>query len=326
MRGKARDSATRCAKGWSTFAGARPFHAVLVRAGMFSLAGSALWSMLPVVVSQEMKRTSLGYGILLGCLGAGSVVGASVLAPLRSRYSVDRIVPVGITLFAIATTGLALLRTLPLTAAAMVLGGVAWITIMSSFNDVCADDASAVDAGAGAGILFAGVPRVAGAGQHGMGRNCEARRRARIVASGGRRDGGGARSGVGNEAGGGPCGCGGCGRGDGNGRINYEQRSGVSEIFLRQIDAVERTHRNVRDEVDAGADLGARLVERKRGGQSGAPPGGQRAAMDLVRCWRPGRPARPRLRGSPPSRVRMRCRVCGRPSYEAVALLAALPH
>jgi MFS family permease len=117
--------------------GARPFHAVLVRSGMFSLAGSALWSMLPVVVSQEMKRTSLGYGILLGCLGAGSVVGASVLAPLRSRYSVDRIVAVGITLFAIATTGLALLRTLPLTAAAMVLGGVAWITVMSSFN-VCA--------------------------------------------------------------------------------------------------------------------------------------------------------------------------------------------
>jgi predicted MFS family arabinose efflux permease len=117
--------------------GARSFHAVLARAGMFSLAGSALWAMLPVVARQEMKSTSLGYGILLGCLGAGSVVGAAVLAPLRSRHSVDKIVAVGVVLFAIATIGLASLKTLALAAPAMLLGGVAWITVMSSFN-VCA--------------------------------------------------------------------------------------------------------------------------------------------------------------------------------------------
>jgi transmembrane secretion effector len=40
-------------------------------------------------------------------------------------------------LFAIATIGLASLRTLALAAPAMLLGGVAWITVMSSFN-VCA--------------------------------------------------------------------------------------------------------------------------------------------------------------------------------------------
>jgi MFS family permease len=117
--------------------GARPFHAVLARAGMFSLAGSALWAMLPVVARQQMKSTSLGYGVLLGCLGAGSVVGAALLAPVRSRHSVDKIVAVGVGLFAVATIGLASLKTLALAAPAMVLGGVAWITVMSSFN-VCA--------------------------------------------------------------------------------------------------------------------------------------------------------------------------------------------
>jgi MFS family permease len=117
--------------------GAKPFHAVLLRAGLFSLAGSALWAMLPVVASQEMKSTSLGYGILLGCLGAGSVIGAAALAPMRSRYPVDRIVALGVGLFAAATIGLALLKTLSLAAPAMIVGGVAWITAMSSFN-VCA--------------------------------------------------------------------------------------------------------------------------------------------------------------------------------------------
>ena len=117
--------------------GAKPFHAVLARAGMFSLAGSALWAMLPVVASQQMRSTSLGYGILLGCLGVGSVIGAAVLAPLRSRYAVDRIVAVGVVFFAAATTGLAFLKTMPLAMPAMVVGGMAWMTVMSSFN-VCA--------------------------------------------------------------------------------------------------------------------------------------------------------------------------------------------
>ncbi len=116
---------------------ARSFHAVLARAGMFALAASALWAMLPVVASREIKSTSLGYGILLGCLGAGSVIGAAMLAPMRTRYSVDRIVAVGVVLFAIATTGLAFVKTLSLAAPAMLLGGVAWMTVMSSFN-VCA--------------------------------------------------------------------------------------------------------------------------------------------------------------------------------------------
>jgi MFS family permease len=117
--------------------GARPFHAVLARAGMFALAASALWAMLPVVASREIKSTSLGYGILLGCLGTGSVIGAAVLAPMRSRYSVDRIVAVGVAMFAIATAGLAFVKTLTLAAPAMLLGGMAWLTVMSSFN-VCA--------------------------------------------------------------------------------------------------------------------------------------------------------------------------------------------
>lgn len=104
---------------------------------MFSLAASALWAMLPVVTKVELKSTSLGYGILLGCLGAGSVVGAAALAPVRSQYSVDRIVSVGVTLFALATVSLAFVKTLAAAMPAMVVGGIAWLTVMSSFN-VCA--------------------------------------------------------------------------------------------------------------------------------------------------------------------------------------------
>jgi MFS family permease len=119
------------------------YHAVLVRAGLFAFAGSALWAMLPVVASSDLARTAMGYGILLGCLGAGSVIGASILAPLRSRYSPDRLVAVGVVLFAAATLALALIHQFAVVAAAMLVGGVAWMTVMSTFN-VCAQMAPPV--------------------------------------------------------------------------------------------------------------------------------------------------------------------------------------
>ncbi|MGD1092103.1 MAG: MFS transporter [Bryobacteraceae bacterium] len=116
------------------------YHAVLVRTGLFAFAGSALWAMLPVVASTEIGTTSLGYGILLGCLGAGSVVGAAILAPLRSRYSPDQLVAAGVLLFGAATMALSLTSRFVPVAVAMLLGGVAWMTVMSTFS-VCAQTA-----------------------------------------------------------------------------------------------------------------------------------------------------------------------------------------
>ena len=110
------------------------YHAVLVRAGLFAFAGSALWALLPVVASAQLGSTSSGYGILLGCLGAGSVIGAAALPALRRRYSPDRLIGGGIALFAAATLGLALIHSFTPVAAAMLAGGMAWITIMSTFN------------------------------------------------------------------------------------------------------------------------------------------------------------------------------------------------
>ncbi len=113
------------------------YHAVLVRVGLFVVAGSALWALLPVVASSQLDSTSLGYGILLGCLGVGSVIGAAMLAPLRRRFSADRTIAAGVILFAATTAALALVKSFTLLSMAMVAGGFAWMTVMSTFN-VCA--------------------------------------------------------------------------------------------------------------------------------------------------------------------------------------------
>jgi MFS family permease len=112
----------------------RALRSLLVRQGTFVLVASALWSLLPVVASREIHGSALAYGILLGCLGAGAVAGAAMLAPLRAKYSSDWIAVSGTLLFAAATTGLALERRFGPLAVAMVAGGVAWMTTMSTFN------------------------------------------------------------------------------------------------------------------------------------------------------------------------------------------------
>ncbi len=113
---------------------APPLDAVLVRVGVFISCGSALWALLPLVARQQLKLESFGYGLLLGCLGFGAVMGAAFLPKVRQRISIDQLVAIATVVFAIATLALAYLHNLTLVCIALVAGGVAWIAIMSSLN------------------------------------------------------------------------------------------------------------------------------------------------------------------------------------------------
>jgi MFS family permease len=108
--------------------------AVLLRTGIFIFGGSALWALLPLVTRQELALDATGYGILLGCLGTGAVVGAFLLPRIEHKLSTDTLLTSAIVLFAFATAGPAYARHFGLLCVVMVVGGVAWITIMSTFN------------------------------------------------------------------------------------------------------------------------------------------------------------------------------------------------
>ena len=107
---------------------------VLVRTGVFALCASALWAMMPLVARVELGLGAFEYGLLLGCLGAGAVLGAFVIAWAKRVASVNLTVILGTLVFAGATAALGYVRIYPLLCAAMVCGGVAWMTTMSSFN------------------------------------------------------------------------------------------------------------------------------------------------------------------------------------------------
>jgi len=108
--------------------------AVLIRTAGFILSASALWALLPLQTRTKLGLGAVGYGVLLGCLGTGAVIGAGLLSKLRVFVSSDLLVLVSSVLFAAATLVLAYSATAVVTAAAMLFGGIAWTACMSSFS------------------------------------------------------------------------------------------------------------------------------------------------------------------------------------------------
>ena len=113
---------------------APPFHTVLVRAAVFILCGSALWALLPLIARREIGLDAIGYGILLGCLGAGAVAGAAILPRVRRRVVVDRLAMGATVIFALVTVALATVREVTWLYGILFVGGGAWIALMSSYN------------------------------------------------------------------------------------------------------------------------------------------------------------------------------------------------
>lgn len=108
--------------------------AVLVRTLSFILFGSAMWALLPFIAQYELKTDSVGYGTLIALFGVGAVLGAGVLTKVRVRLSVDVLVRVATILFVFLLLTLAIATGFVVVGCAMVIGGGAWMILMSSLN------------------------------------------------------------------------------------------------------------------------------------------------------------------------------------------------
>lgn len=113
---------------------APPIHSVLLRSGSFIISAAALWSLLPLVAKVELHRDSTGYGVLLGCLGVGSILGALMLHKLRQIFSLDAMVSTAVALFGAMNILLAYLASYAAVAGALILTGVCWMTVNSTLT------------------------------------------------------------------------------------------------------------------------------------------------------------------------------------------------
>jgi MFS family permease len=116
--------------------------AVLVRAAAFILCASALWALLPLVARRELGLSAAGYGVLLGCLGLGGVTGASILPRIKQEISTNSLVVGATLIFALVMIILGYVRIPVVVGGSLVFGGIAWMTLLSTFN-VAAQTATA---------------------------------------------------------------------------------------------------------------------------------------------------------------------------------------
>lgn len=106
---------------------------VMVRALAFFVFGSAIWSLLPLV-ARGTGGGAQTYGVLLGCIGAGAVAAALALPGVRARWSRDRLVQGATAVMAVAMVLSALARSPVVLVPAMLLTGVAWLTVLSTLH------------------------------------------------------------------------------------------------------------------------------------------------------------------------------------------------
>ena len=107
---------------------------ILLRAALFIAPGSAIWGLLPVIAKDRLGLGSSGYGVLLGALGAGAVLGAFLLSRLRARFGENTLLTVGAGGFAVATAVTALVPVFAAVFAALVVGGASWLLSLSTLN------------------------------------------------------------------------------------------------------------------------------------------------------------------------------------------------
>ncbi|HGM5242695.1 TPA: MFS transporter [Serratia marcescens] len=90
----------------------RELHVVLLRAAVFFAFSSSVWALLPLVARRMLGGSAGFYGVLLGAVGAGAILGAIALPRLRQRLNAD-----GLVLLAAVLTAVVM-------AATLLVGGV----------------------------------------------------------------------------------------------------------------------------------------------------------------------------------------------------------
>lgn len=108
--------------------------AALIRAVAFFFFASAYWALLPIVARDQIAGGAELYGILLGAIGVGAIVGAFALPWMKAVLGPDGLVATGTLGTAVCLLLLAVARHWSLGLTACVIAGISWIAVLASLN------------------------------------------------------------------------------------------------------------------------------------------------------------------------------------------------
>jgi len=111
-----------------------PVRTVLLRGAVFSVSASALWALLPVAALGRLGLSDSSFGLLMGCVGTGAILGATMLPWLRRRFPYDHMIALASLGLAGGLIALAYVPWAELVAFTLLLTGACWLMVLSSLN------------------------------------------------------------------------------------------------------------------------------------------------------------------------------------------------
>lgn len=108
--------------------------AIMVRAATFGFFASGLWALLPLVARRTLGLGSGGYGLLLGCVGIGALVGATFSPAIRRVLSPRALIASCAAAISLATVVLGVSHAAVLDGAVLTVAGMGWILALGLLN------------------------------------------------------------------------------------------------------------------------------------------------------------------------------------------------
>lgn len=108
--------------------------ATLLRAVGFFLFASCYWALLPLIVRNQLAGGPELYGIILGTIGVGAVLGAFAMPRLTAKLGANRVEVFGCIGTAIALGLFGIAKTTAVASVASVVAGASWIAALSTLN------------------------------------------------------------------------------------------------------------------------------------------------------------------------------------------------
>lgn len=111
-----------------------PIRKVLLRGLVLGTGAAALQALLPSVAKDRLLGTEIDYGLMLGGFGLGSILAALRVSHLRRRFGSEPVVVGATVLMIVGLVGLALATTPVSAIPAAFIGGMGWVSAMTSLN------------------------------------------------------------------------------------------------------------------------------------------------------------------------------------------------
>jgi MFS family permease len=111
-----------------------PIRTIMLRAFTFTATGAAAWALMPLVSADLLNQGSAVYGLLLGALGLGAVIGAATSTGFRARFSAEAIIRAAGVIYGAACILVALRPGLAAMLALLVVAGAGWVQALSGFS------------------------------------------------------------------------------------------------------------------------------------------------------------------------------------------------